>query len=93
VPRFTPEFIEAARPCRHAPGDRWFADETDVKVAGQQAYLYRAAGQHGEVIDGLLSARRDLAAARRFFTRAMRTGPIPVEVTTGRARLPASPAN
>lgn len=25
VQRFTPEFIEAARPCRHAPGDRWFA--------------------------------------------------------------------
>ena len=34
VQRFTPEFIEAARPCRHAPGDRWFVDETYVKVAG-----------------------------------------------------------
>jgi len=38
---FTPEFIEAARPCRHAPGDRWFVDETYVKVSGQWAYLYR----------------------------------------------------
>ena len=28
VQRFTPEFIEAARLCRHAPGDRWLADET-----------------------------------------------------------------
>src|SRR5689334_18716682 len=28
VQRFTAEFIEAARPCRHAPGDRWFAGET-----------------------------------------------------------------
>ena len=28
VQRFTPEFIEAARPGRHAPGDRWFAEET-----------------------------------------------------------------
>jgi DNA-binding FrmR family transcriptional regulator len=28
VQRFTPEFIEAARPGCHAPGDRWFADET-----------------------------------------------------------------
>jgi len=28
VQRFTPEFIEAARLCRHAPGDRWFVDET-----------------------------------------------------------------
>ncbi len=33
--RFTPEFIEAARPCRHAPGDRWFVDETYLKVAGK----------------------------------------------------------
>jgi transposase-like protein len=40
VQRFTPEFIEAARPCRHAPGDRWFVDETYVKVAGKWAYLY-----------------------------------------------------
>jgi transposase-like protein len=33
--RFTPEFILAARPCRHAPGDRWLVDETSVKVAGR----------------------------------------------------------
>jgi transposase-like protein len=35
VQRFTPLSIDAARPCRHAPGDRWFADETYVKVAGR----------------------------------------------------------
>jgi IS6 family transposase len=28
VQRFTPLLIDAARPCRHAPGDRWFVDET-----------------------------------------------------------------
>jgi len=28
VQRFTPLLIDAARPCRHVPGDRWFADET-----------------------------------------------------------------
>jgi IS6 family transposase len=89
VQRFTPEFIEAARPCRHAPGDRWFVDETYVKVAGQWAYLYRAVDQHGQVIDVLLSVRRDLAAARRFFTQAMHATTIPVEVTTDRA--PAYP--
>src|SRR6266536_3581529 len=32
VQRFTPEFIEAARPCRHGPGDRWFVDETYLKA-------------------------------------------------------------
>src|ERR1700756_8537 len=85
VQRFTPEFIEAARPCRHAPGDRWFVDETHVKVAGQWTYLYRAVDQHGQVIDVLLPAWRDLAAARRFSTRALRAGTVPVEVTTDRA--------
>ena len=86
VQRFTPEFIEVARFCRHAPGDRWPADETYVKVAGRWTYLYRAIDQYGQVIDVLLAARRDLAAARRFFTRALRAGTIPAEVTTDRAR-------
>jgi transposase-like protein len=45
--------------------------------------------QHGQVIDVLLSARRDLAAARRFFTWALRTGTVPIEVPTDRA--PAYP--
>jgi transposase, IS6 family len=89
VQRFTPEFIEAARLCRHAPGDRWFADETYVKVSGRWTYLYRAVDQHGQVIDVLLSERRDLAAARRFFRRALRAGTVPAEVTTDRA--PAYP--
>ena len=87
VQRFTPEFIEAARLCRHAPGDRWFVDETYVKVGGRWAYLYRAVDQQGQVIDVLLSVRHDLAAARRFFTRALRAGTIPAEVTTDRARV------
>jgi transposase-like protein len=89
VQRFTPEFLEAARPARHVPGDRWFVDETYVKVSGRWAYLYRAIDQYGQVIDVLLSERRDLAAARRFFRRALRAGTVPAEVTTDRA--PAYP--
>lgn len=89
VQRFTLEFIEAARLSRHAPGDRWFTDETYVKVSGRWAYRYRAVDQHGQVIDVLLSDRRDLAAARRSFTRALRVSTIPAEVTTDRA--PAYP--
>ena len=85
VQRFTPEFVEAARPRRHLPGDRWFVDETYVKVAGRWRYLYRAIDQYGQVIDILLSHRRDLAAAREFFSRALTLGTVPVEVTTDRA--------
>ncbi len=89
VQRFTPEFIEPARPCRHVLGDRWFVDEAYVKVAGRWTYLYRAVDQHGQVIDVLLPTRRDLAAARRFLTPALRAGTVPAEVTTDRA--PAYP--
>jgi transposase, IS6 family len=79
-----PEFIEAAS---HAPGDRWLVDETYLKVAGKWTCLYWAVDQHGQVIDVLLSASRDLAATRHFFTRALRTGTIPAEVTTDRAAV------
>jgi transposase, IS6 family len=71
VQRFTPELIDAARPARHRAGERWFVDETYVKVAGAWRYVYRAVDQHGQVIDVLVSRRRDIAAARRFFTTAM----------------------
>jgi hypothetical protein len=53
---------------------------TYVKVAGW-TYLYRAVDQHGQVIDVLVSQRRDAAAARTFFARALAVGPSPVEVT------------
>jgi transposase-like protein len=89
VQRFTPLLIDAARSCRHVPGDRWFVDETYVKVAGRWVYLYRAIDQYGQVIDVLISEKRDLTATRRFFTRALEHGPRPTEVTTDRA--PAYP--
>jgi len=85
VARFTPRLGEAARPCRHRPGERWFVDDTYVKVAGRWTYLYRAVDQHGQVIDVLASERRDQAAAWRFFVRALTQGRRPVEVTTGKA--------
>ena len=45
-------------------------------------YLYRAIDQYGQAIDVLVSQKRDLAATRRFFTRALDHGPSPTEVTT-----------
>jgi transposase, IS6 family len=86
VQRFTLLLAEAARPCRHAVGDRWFVDETYVKVAGRWRYVYRAIDQFGQVIDVFVSARRDTMAAHRFFPRAIGTTKVaPVEVVTDRA--------
>ena len=85
VQRFTPLLIEAARPCRHAVGRRWFVDETYVKVAGIWRYVYRAVDGYGQVIDVYVSARRDIAAARSFFTTAITGHGDPEEVVTDRA--------
>jgi transposase-like protein len=87
VQRFTPLLAEAARPCRHAVGDRWQVDETYVKVAGRWRYVYRAIDQFGQVVDVFVSPRRDLRAARRCFERAIgTTRTMPSEVVTIRRR-------
>jgi IS6 family transposase len=70
VQRFTPLLIDAARPCRHVAGDRWFVDETYVKVSGVWRYV---------------SQRRDVASARTFFTAALAVHGDPSEVITDRA--------
>ena len=85
VQRFTPLVVEAARPCRQAVGDRWFVDETYVKVAGVWRYVYRAVDQNGQVIDVYVSKKRDTASATRFFTVAIAAHGDPVEVTTDKS--------
>jgi transposase-like protein len=88
VQRFTPLLADAARFCRRAPGDRWFVDETYVKVNGVWRYVYRAIDQHGQVVDVLVSVRRDADAARRFFRRALATVKVtPTEVVTDAAAV------
>jgi IS6 family transposase len=82
VQRFTPQLIDAARPCRHSVGDRWFVDETYVKVAGVWRYVHRAVDQYGQVIDVYVSKRRNIGAARHFFESALLAHGRPVEVTT-----------
>jgi IS6 family transposase len=82
---FTPLLIDAARPVRHLAGDRWFVDETYVKVSGVWSYVYRAVDQHGQVIDVYVSQRRDIVSARTFFTAALAVHGDPGEAITDRA--------
>ena len=58
---------ESARICNGS----WRVDETYVRVKGRWTYLYRAVDSRGETIDFLLAARRDTAAAKRFFRKAI----------------------
>ena len=59
--------------------------ETYVGVGGEWKYLYRAVDKLGQTVDFLLTARRDLAAARRFFERAMDLHGEPEKVTIGQS--------
>src|ERR671913_152608 len=51
-------------------------DETSIKIRGQWRYLYRAIDKHGTPVDFLLTATRDLDAAKRFFRKALQDQPL-----------------
>jgi transposase-like protein len=51
-------------------------DETYIKIRGQRRYLYRAIDKHGTPVDFLLTTRRDLKAAKRFFRKMLKDGPL-----------------
>jgi putative transposase len=55
-------------------------DETNFKVKGVWKYLYRAVEKQGKTIDFLLTAKRDMAAAKRFFDKAMAANGDPDKV-------------
>jgi putative transposase len=68
-------------------GDTFFIDEVFVKINGKQHYLWRAVDQDGEVVDVYLQARRDGAAAKRFFKRLLRNhGGEPRQIVTDKLR-------
>jgi len=66
-------------------GRSWRMDETYIKVSGQWKYLYRAVDRDGNTVDFLLTAKRDLAAARRFLERAINLHDVPERITIDRS--------
>ena len=74
---------ELRRKRRGRIGKSWYVDETYLRVGGRWCYLYRAIDRNGNLVDVLLSERRDLEAARAFFRSAKTvTGVMPARVTT-----------
>ena len=85
--KLAPILVGELRRRRHskggARGRHWHVDETYLKVRGRRAYLYRAIGRDGNLVDTMLSEHRDMAAAQAFFHSAKAaTGIIPERVTT-----------
>ena len=82
--RFAPLLAEQIRRKRKGKvGRRWYVDETYVKVKGKWCYLYRAIDRDGNLVDSMLSATRDMAAAQRFFRSARPwLNTAPKQVTT-----------
>ena len=81
VIRLVPLLDKALRQHKRPVGRRWRMDETYIKVKGQWKYLYRAVDTAGQTIDFLLTAKRDAAAALRFFRKAIRHHGEPEVVT------------
>ena len=94
--RFAPLLTERLRARRRGKaGRKWYVDETYVQVQGRPCYLYRAIDREGNLVDSMLSERRDMdarvpACGCRFFVQAIGVvGHGPAQVTTdGHAACP-----
>ncbi len=72
VQRYAPEINKRIRPHLKLSGASYRIDETYVKVGKTWKYLYRAVDKEGNTIEFMLSAKRDVSAAKRFFKKVMR---------------------
>jgi len=79
--KMLPVLAAVCRRRKRPVGRSWRMDETYVKVGGQWKYLYRAVDRDGDTIDLLLRAKRDHAAARAFFERAIDLYGVPEKIT------------
>ena len=69
--RFLPLMAKMAHKHKRSVGGSWRMDETYIMVNGILKYLYWAVDRQGKTVDFLLTAKRDMAAGKRFFDKAM----------------------
>ena len=72
VQRYAPEINKRVRQHLKMSGTSYRVDETYIKVGKSCKYLYRAVDKEGQTIEFMLSTRRDVSAAKRFFKKMMR---------------------
>jgi putative transposase len=96
--RFGPIFAAEIRKRRVAhmrsyPQWRWHLDEVFVKVNDKLFYLWRAVDHEGEVLEAVVTARRDKAAALKLLKRIMKKYGSPCSVVTDRLRAYSAAMN
>ena len=68
--RFAPLLADQLRVKRRGQAGRsWYVDETYIRVKGTWCYLYRAIDRDGNLVDSMLSEKRDMEAAKHFDLR------------------------
>jgi hypothetical protein len=72
--KFGQAYANGLRRRRPRPGDKWHRDEVFIKINGKTHCLWRAVDQDGNVLDALVTSRRDARAATRFFRKLLTTG-------------------
>lgn len=72
VQRYAPEINKRIRPHLKMSGTSYRVDETYIKVGKSCKYLYHAVDKEGQTVELMLSAKRDVSAAKRFFKKLMR---------------------
>jgi putative transposase len=85
--RFGPMFAAEIRKNRVAhlrrfPQWRWHLDEVFVKINGRLCYLWRAVDHEGEVLEAVVTTKRDKAAALKLLKRIMKKYGSPCSVVT-----------
>jgi transposase-like protein len=71
VVSYSPELLGRFNLRKRAVSRKWHIDETYIKVRGRWMYLYRAIDSHGDTVEFWFSERRNLAAAKRFLSKAL----------------------
>jgi IS6 family transposase len=91
VQRYAPEIDRLMRPHLKMSGTSYRLDETHVNVGKSWKYLCRAVDKDGATIEFMLSAKRDVSVAKRFFKKLMRAEHRGLPSPLGRTSMPPTP--
>ena len=83
IQHYAPEFEKRIRWYARPSSGSLRVDETYIKIKGKWKYLYRALDKYGRTIDFMLSHKRDITTAKRFFKKVLKQCKhMPSNITT-----------